>query len=207
MQAYLYVFNTLSDWEWGFITAELNTGRFFKDRGTKVPVTAFSNTRSPVRTMGGITVVPEKRLDEISFQDGDILILPGGETWHSAEHGAVLKIAGELLTRGIPVAAICGATEALANKGLLDHRKHTSNGLQYIEKICPNYKGSANYSNTPAVTDGNLITASGVAPIDFTYHILKRLGVCKPATLEAWFSLFINRKEEHFFELIQSLQG
>jgi hypothetical protein len=38
----MYIFNTLSDWEWGFIAAELNTGRFFKDQGSKVSVTTFS---------------------------------------------------------------------------------------------------------------------------------------------------------------------
>lgn len=27
-QAYLYVFNTISDWEYGYLAAELNTGRF-----------------------------------------------------------------------------------------------------------------------------------------------------------------------------------
>ncbi|MEG1551842.1 MAG: glutamine amidotransferase, partial [Oscillospiraceae bacterium] len=29
-KVYLYVFNTMSDWEVAYLTVELNTGRFFK---------------------------------------------------------------------------------------------------------------------------------------------------------------------------------
>lgn len=29
-KTYLYVFNTMSDWEYGYLVAELNTGRYFK---------------------------------------------------------------------------------------------------------------------------------------------------------------------------------
>ncbi|HEY1405680.1 MAG TPA: DJ-1/PfpI family protein, partial [Spirochaetota bacterium] len=141
MRAYMYVFNTLSDWEWGFISAELNTGRFFKNSGVKVPVTTIANTLDPIRTMGDISIVPYKRLDEISFADDDILILPGGETWLTSEHEPVLVAAEKLLARRVLVAAICGATEAFANRGILDSRKHTSTSLSHLEHICPNYRG------------------------------------------------------------------
>lgn len=29
-KAFLYVFNTMSDWEYGYLIAELNSGRYFK---------------------------------------------------------------------------------------------------------------------------------------------------------------------------------
>ena len=206
MRAYMYVLNTMSDWEWGFITAELNTGRFFRNHGTNVPVTAIANTLDPVRTMGNITVVPDQRLDETVFNDDDILILPGAETWLTPEHDPVLSAADALLKRGVTVAAICGASEALANKGMLNTRRHTSNGLSHLEQICPKYTGRGYYADEPAVSDGNLITASGAAPIDFTYLILKKIGVCKPETVEAWKALFLNRKEEDFYALFNTLQ-
>lgn len=206
MRAYMYILNTMSDWEWGFITAELNTGRFFRNHGTNVPVTAIANTLDPVRTMGNIAVVPDQRLDATVFNDDDILILPGAETWLTPEHDPVLAMTDKLLARGVTVAAICGASEALANKGMLNERKHTSNGLSHLEQICPRYKGRNHYINEPAVTDGNLITASGAAPIDFTYHILKKLGVYKPETADAWKTLFLNRTEEAFYALFNTLQ-
>jgi putative intracellular protease/amidase len=36
------------------------------------------------------------------------------------------EVASRFLDTGVPVAAICGATEALARAGLLDRRPHTS---------------------------------------------------------------------------------
>ena len=45
-----------------------------------------------------------------------------------------LKKVGEALNLGTIVAAICGATEGLANMGYLDSRKHTSNDLNYLKR-------------------------------------------------------------------------
>lgn len=78
------------------------------------------------------------------------------------EHGHIIGMVGKLIDRGVIVAAVCGATVALAYAGILDQRKHTSNGKGFLEMVCPTYKGSSNYIDAPAVCDGNLITASGI---------------------------------------------
>ena len=103
------------------------------------------------------------------------------------------------------VAAICGATLGLANAGLLDNRPHTSNDLAVLKMFCPGYHGEQAYVNEPAVTDGNLITASGLAPAEFAYQVFRRLDVMLPATLEAWYGLNTTRKPEYFYALMQSL--
>lgn len=41
--------------------------------------------------------------------------------------------------------------------------------------VCPNYKGEQLYKMEPAVCDENLITASGVAPLEFAMEVLKKL--------------------------------
>ena len=79
----------------------------------------------------------------------------------------------KLLKIGTIVAAICGATDALANMGYLDTRKHTSNNLEYTKMVCPNYKGEKFYELGPAVSDANLVTASGIAPLEFAMEVLK----------------------------------
>ena len=93
----------------------------------------------------------------------------------------------------------------LANAGLLDKRPHTSNDLMALKMFCPGYKGEEFYRNEPAVTDGNLITASGLAPVEFAYHVFRRLDVMTPATLDAWHGLFTTRKPEYFHALLASL--
>jgi hypothetical protein len=50
-----------------------------------------------------------------------------------------------------------------------------------------------------------LITASGLAALDFAYTILKRLDVFLPATLEAWYKLYQMREAPYFFALMNSL--
>jgi hypothetical protein len=59
--------------------------------------------------------------------------------------------------------------------------------------------------NEPAVTAGNLITASGLAPVEFAYQIFRSLDVMAPATLEAWHGLFTTRQPEYFYALMGSL--
>lgn len=117
-----------------------------------------------------------------------MLILPGGTAWDEGKNAEVADIARAFLNESVPVAAICGATAGLARAGLLDSWRHTSNSLEYLKAT--DYLGKRLYQDAPAATDGNLITASATAPVDFAYHIFKRLDLYKPETLDAWYGLF-----------------
>lgn len=111
--------------------------------------------------MGGLNIKPDISIDECTIQSKDLLVLPGGNTWREDIHLPVLKKVGQALQIGTIVAAICGATEGLANNGYLDSRTHTSNNLEYLKMVCPNYKGEKFYEIGPAVSGENLVTASG----------------------------------------------
>ena len=54
-----------------------------------------------------------------------------------------------ILSLGAAVGAICGATVALAEFGLLDNRRHTSNGRGFLEMFSPAYKGQDLYVDKP----------------------------------------------------------
>ena len=203
--AYLYVFDTLADWEPAYVTAELQSGQCFKDKTLKYEVQTVSVTTDPVRTMGGLKILPDLTLSEFNIYGAGLLILPGGFTWTEPFHAPVFEKVTACLDAHVPVAAICGATVALAANGFLDHRKHTSNDLGYLKATCPNYKGEALYQQIPAATDGDLITAAGVAPLEFSYEILKRLDVFLPETLDAWYKLYKTQSAEYFFALMNSL--
>jgi putative intracellular protease/amidase len=203
---YLYVFDTMADWETGYLTAELNSGRYYKQGLEPSRIVTVGVDKTPVTTMGGLTILPDIELDECSIESRDILILPGGETWTEAIHQPVLKMAGQCVQEGVWVAAICGATMGLARTGLLDARLHTSNDLEYLQMVCPAYSGEQYYTTEPAVTDGTLITASGIAPLEFTVHVLKALDVWAPATLEAWYSLQKTHESQYYYALMNSIQ-
>ncbi len=204
MKAYLYVLNTLSDWEIGFITAELNSGRYL-DKTKTLSLIKIGNTTDPIKTMGGLSIVPEESVDNIKFSEGDILILPGANTWMDKDNQRIIDIVSEIINKKVIVAAICGGTIALAKNGLLNDRKHTSNDLGYLKITCPEYTGEGYYLNQPAVTDNNLITATGIAPLEFSYEIFKKTKVMKAETLEAWYQLYKTKEAKYFYNLMESL--
>lgn len=205
-KAYLYVFDTISDWEIGYLIAELNSGRYFKKGLAPLEVITVGITNNPVTTMGGLKISPSISTEECMLKSNDILILPGGNTWMEAIHEPMLKKASDSLQKNIIVAAICGATMGLAKMGVLDLKRHTSNDLEYMKMIVPHYNGKKYYEMQPAVTDGNLITASGTAPLEFAVHVLKALDVFEPATLHAWFNLYQTHESKYFFELMNSIK-
>ncbi|MBV9847294.1 MAG: glutamine amidotransferase [Kutzneria sp.] len=202
---HLYVLDGLSDWEPGYILAELNSGRYFAEPGASLPVRTVGATMAPIRTLGGIGITPELTVAELAPDDSSLLVLPGADTWLTPEHCLVLDKAREFLAAGVPVAAICGATIALAEAGILDERPHTSNDPQALSALAPSYRGGEHYVGEPAVTDGDLITASGTAPVEFAREVFRRLGVFSPATVNAWYGLHTERTAEQFAALMHSL--
>lgn len=205
-KVYLYVFNTMSDWEIGYLTAELNSGRYFKKGVQPLKVITVGSDKKPVSTMGGLKVIPEISLDECNLEITDALILPGGLTWTESIHDTVLEKTEKALLQGTVVAAICGATVGLAKKGLLDSRSHTSNDLGFLKMIAPNYTGEKYYKCQPSVIDKNVITASGIAPLEFTMQVLKVLDVLKPETLQSWYNVYKTHEPKYFFELMDSIK-
>jgi putative intracellular protease/amidase len=203
---YLYVFDTMSDWEIGYAAAELNSGRYFKKGLAPAKIVTVGIDKASVTTMGGLNILPDRTVAECTIQSGDALILPGGNTWTDPIHMPILNMAKKCVEEGIVVGAICGATFGLAQAGLLNSRVHTSNDLAYLKMVCPSYTGEAYYKMESAVTDGTLITASGVAPLEFTVHLLKALDVWSSATVDAWYRLNTTHEGKYFYELMSSIQ-
>ncbi|MED1804098.1 glutamine amidotransferase [Bacillus subtilis] len=204
-KVYLYVFHTMSDWEYGYLIAELNSGRYFKQDAASLKVVTVGVNKEMITTLGGLSIKPDIPLDECTLESQDLIILPGGNTWGEDIHQPILKKVGDALKLGTTIAAICGATLGLANEGYLNSRKHTSNDLDYMNMVCPNYKGETLYEKGPAVSDENLVTASGIAPLEFAVEVLKKLDVFAPDTLRSWYKLYKTQKPEYFFELMNTI--
>ena len=120
-------------------------------------------------------------------------------------HSVMMKKAGELLSAGALVCAICGATMALASAGLLDRRPHTSNGAGYLEMVSPSYKGQNFFVDAPSVADRNLITASSTGGLLWAKQIIEQIDVFQRNTLEAWYAYFSTGEAQYFFTLMQTL--
>ena len=203
---YVYVMNTMADWEIGYCAAELHSKRFFRKGAGELSVKTAALSKEPVKTMGGLTIVPDLTLKDVQETKDNVLILPGSDRWGEAENAPILETARRFLEAGGLVAAICGATVALANIGLLDEKKHTSNGPGFLNMFCPEYKGTDHYIDKPAVRDGNLITAAATGALDMARLILEYLDVFETATLEHWYAYFSTGNTNEFFAMLQSQQ-
>ena len=195
------VFDTLADWEIGYTTAHIRRPSWQREPG-RYRIVTVGPTTEPVTTMGGLRVVPDIAVADLDPADSAMLILPGGDTWGEPEMAGFRSAARRFLEADVPVAAACGATFGLALEGLLDDRPHTSNAAEYLETS--GYRGAPHYVDAPAVRDGNLITASAVAPVHFARAIFEALDLYEPGVTASWFKLYGDRDPAGFFELMSA---
>jgi putative intracellular protease/amidase len=181
---HVLVFDGFADWEPAFALAELR-----RSAGLNVVTVGF--TAVPVRSMGGLRVVPDRTLAGLDPADVRLFILPGGDLWEGQYPRTELEaVLTELHRAEVPIAAICAGTLALARAGLLDDHAHTSNERGYIERMVPAYAGSNLYVDELAVRDRGVITASGVGPTEFAREIFEELQVFSPEDRPVWYHLF-----------------
>jgi putative intracellular protease/amidase len=200
--AHLAIYDTLADWEVGYLLVELHTGRF---TGAPFEVVTVADSREPITTMGGVRMLPDALLADLDPADSDLLILPGATMWDAGGGEPFGAAAGRFLDAGVPVAAICGATLGLARAGLLDERMHTSAAAAYL--AASGYAGGERYVDERAVIDGDLVTAGPQSPVQFARATLQRLGLASPAKLEAYEGVFYRADPAAFPTLMQAEQG
>ncbi|QBD80764.1 glutamine amidotransferase [Ktedonosporobacter rubrisoli] len=201
---HLFLAEAFSDIESSFVLQALNAPPV-PTLKKRYQVKTVAESSAPVTTAGGITILPDITLAELAPAQSAMLILPGSPVWPYGKHAAAVEKARAFLEQDVPVAAICEATVALAKAGLLNGRQHTSNIPEYL--LVENYEGYELYQYQPVVTDGNLITASGLAPLDFAYHILTKLQAYPPRVLGAWYSMYETMNAEYFFDLHRAAEA
>ncbi|HNY18122.1 MAG TPA: DJ-1/PfpI family protein [Treponemataceae bacterium] len=207
MKVFIYAVPGLADWEIAYVTTGITGKRYFRDQNLAVDIVWLGDTRDPVTTMGGLTIRPDVSIREAKLAAEDLLILPGSDIWLAGPRPEIIEVAKDRIVRGLPVAAICAATVALAQAGALDAVRHTSNDKGFLKQCCPAYRGEARYVEAPAVADSNVITAEGIAPIEFAYEVFKAIGAFDPETLSAWRDLNVTKEARYFFALMESMQA
>jgi putative intracellular protease/amidase len=128
--------------------------------------------KSPVISAGGIKIVPNKTVSEIT-QTKNIagIIIPGGSL-------RILKPEFEELVRKLNIeekviAAICAGPEFLAKMGILNGKNYTTSkeAQQYEESNLIDPFPRDTFIDARMIQDGNIITAKGFAFTDFAIQI------------------------------------
>ena len=199
------VYEGMADWEIGHTVAHINSGDW-QSHPDRYFVRTVGETDEAITTMGGVKVVPDLTLDELLPEENAMLILPGADIWLYGGNEIFSEKAAGFLAAGVPVAAICGATVGLARAGLLNDRRHTSNAPEVLD-MTDGYDGTDHYCDELAVSDGDLITASSIAPVEFAREIFARLDLYDSRVLDAWYKLYGNHDPAGYAELVTAAQA
>ena len=130
----------------------------------------------PVTSSGGMLVTPQLALEAISLDELDLLMVCGGSSWQTPQAPDVAPLLRAARASDVVLAGICDGTRVLAQAGVLDNVRHTSNSAANLAGT--GYAGAALYQDVPwAVADQRIITAPGTAPVSFAREVLRSLGI------------------------------
>ncbi|AUH51181.1 glutamine amidotransferase [Chromobacterium sp. ATCC 53434] len=141
----------------------------------------------PLTSAGGLMVTPHLAIDAIELESLDLLVVCGGTIWQTPEAPDLSDLLAAARARGVVVAGICDGTRTLAQAGVLNEVRHTSNSADNL--ALPGYAGAARYQDVPhAVGDQGVVTAPGTAPVSFMAEILTALDI-GGADLDAYLAM------------------
>jgi hypothetical protein len=78
----------------------------------------------------------------------------------------------------------------MARAGLTRDIRHTSNSKDYLKTIVADYSDEGFYVDELAVTDRNIITASGLGCVEFAREVIRQLNIYSEADTQIWFAMF-----------------
>lgn len=142
---------------------------------------------APVTAIGGFKVIPDYSFDTVP-DDYAALVLVGGYGWLTPVADGVVPIVRKAVESGKIVGAICNAASFMAKCGLLNHVKHTGNGIGQLRLWGgENYTNSVGYVHQQAVSDGRIVTANGSGALEFAKELLLLLENDTPERIEMYY--------------------
>lgn len=124
--------------------------------------------------------LPDKMINELNPNDIDLFIIPGGNPSYLYDNSKLKDFIKSIDENNKIIAGICGGTELMAAYGLLDYKKCTgdSDGLKSDADYIQFFKNST-ILNEDIVVDGNIITSTGQAFIEFAFKLADIMNIYK----------------------------
>lgn len=139
--------------------------------GIEVVMTAVDNGKTCTGSHG-IEVTMDTSLEEVDFEELDMIVLPGGMpgTKNLEKCDVLMKQVDAFYNNGKWIAAICAAPSIFGHRNILSGKKACCYPGFEKELI------GADVTTMPVECDGNVITARGMGcAIDFTLKIIEVL--------------------------------
>lgn len=141
-------------------------------RRSGIETTIVSIKDEKVTSARNVTIVADAVLNSFDISPYDAIILPGGlkGAENLRDDPRVINAVKDFYSAGKLVAAICAAPIIFDKAEILEGKHFT-----VYKSLKDNIK-NGNYQNTRAVTDGNIITASGAGSVfAFAHEIVAYL--------------------------------
>lgn len=172
-----------ADWEAAYLSSLL-----MAIGGSRYEVKTVSLSKDPIKSLGGFTIVPDYRIEELP-EDFSGVILIGGMSWRTEAAKKVAALVSQALKEQKILGAICDATVFLGAQGVLNTVSHTSNDLEDLQGWAGAlYTGENLYQKEPAVRDGRIITANGTAALEFAREVLLALEAGSEEQIAEWYA-------------------
>lgn len=173
-----------ADWEAAYLSSAL----YMLGEG-QYEVKTVSLTTDTVKSIGGFHMVPDYGIDSVP-SDYEALILIGGMAWRNENAAEIKPLVCQCLSEKKVLGGICDASAFLGTTGALNHVRHTCNDLNDLKQWAgAAYTGEKLYMMEQAVSDKNVITANGTAPLEFAKGVLLTLKAAPEPKIAEWFNL------------------
>lgn len=187
----VFIFDGMTDYEITFITHLLNTSA-----DKEIITIAYEDKLIEGRS--GFLYKPSGLVSDVLNDEVEGLIIPGG--WYGETRPELINLIQSLNSKGKVIAAICGAgTVFLAKAGILDNVKYTTPASEWTKKHKEIFGEKdpfprETFIEDRVVRDKNIITAQGIAFIDFAIEICD------------YFNLFESKYDkDNFYNIIRGL--
>lgn len=176
----VFIFDGYADWESAYICSELNSLEM------DYVVKTISLDKEPKISMGGFRIIPDYSVSDYP-PNFAMLLLNGGYAWMEHKNNDIKPVVEYAVKNNILVAAICNATNFMAENGYLNNISHSGNTLEYMKLQAPHYNGDSNFIERQAVCDSGIITANGTAALEFAREIMLYLNFKPVEEINEWY--------------------
>lgn len=124
--------------------------------------------------------LPDKTIQELNPDEIDLFIIPGGKPEYLYDNSTLKNFITAVNSKNNYIAGICGGTKLMAKFGVLDNKKCTGDntGLKAEADYIELFKNSI-ILNEDVVVDGNTITSTGQAFVEFAIELGKVMNLYK----------------------------
>lgn len=170
---YVFIYNDMADFEISLLVHMLGA-----DCDKNIITLAYD--RHPIRSKSGLVYIPERRIKDVVHRDAKGLIIPGG--WNGEIRPELIELIRNLDAKKRFLCAICAGPRFLAKAGVLEGISYTTSIAEWTPERVENFKEEdpfprETFLKERVVRDGHIITAIGMAFLDFAIEVCDALDL------------------------------